>query len=200
MAEIEEQADTGTPETPQNPRKWHPVLWIIPVIAVLNIVWVFALKFGCAPSFAMRISITDWVNGSTLVLVILIIILILLIPSGRRVELGEAEAKPKVPKRKAVTVEGVEVAVAEKGKEDEKGEGVGVEAVEVEGEAVDVGAEVAEEAEVSGEEEAAPPPKIIEYPREVEGGIYGDTYIDVGDGFILKLRTLLVDGSVFEEF
>ena len=36
-------------------------------------------------------------------------------------------------------------------------------------------------------------PKVIEYPLEVEGGIYGDTFIDVDDETVVKLRTLVVE-------
>jgi len=42
---------------------------------------------------------------------------------------------------------------------------------------------------------AAPKKQIIAYPSEVEGGIYGETYIELGQQKVLKLRSLVVEAS-----
>ena len=36
-------------------------------------------------------------------------------------------------------------------------------------------------------------PIMLQYPSNVEGGIYGDTFIDVENEIVLKLRTLVVE-------
>ncbi|MCK5773170.1 MAG: hypothetical protein KAH57_05230 [Thermoplasmata archaeon] len=37
------------------------------------------------------------------------------------------------------------------------------------------------------------PPKVFIYPKEVEGGIYGDTYISIDEKKVMKLRSLVVE-------
>ncbi len=37
------------------------------------------------------------------------------------------------------------------------------------------------------------PPKVFTYPREVEGGIYGETYISIDEKKVMKLRSLVVE-------
>jgi hypothetical protein len=41
----------------------------------------------------------------------------------------------------------------------------------------------------------APKKQIIAYPSEVEGGIYGETYIELGQQKVLKLRSLVVEAE-----
>ncbi len=37
------------------------------------------------------------------------------------------------------------------------------------------------------------PPKVFIYPKEVEGGIYGETYISIDEKKVMKLRSLVVE-------
>ena len=37
------------------------------------------------------------------------------------------------------------------------------------------------------------PPKVFIYPKEVEGGIYGDTFISIDEKKVMKLRSLVVE-------
>jgi hypothetical protein len=57
----------------------------------------------------------------------------------------------------------------------------------------------------SRREEPAPKPQpapsnrtIISYPSEVEGGIYGETFIELGQQKVLKLRSLVVEASYLD--
>jgi len=50
-----------------------------------------------------------------------------------------------------------------------------------------------EKKEEQKKEEPGKEKEIVVYPREVEGGIYGDTYIGIDENRMLKLRSMVVE-------
>jgi outer membrane biosynthesis protein TonB len=166
------------------------ILWLIPIIAVIYLLWVLYIKLGNAPAWATRIGIQQWVYFGAILMIILIIILVMFMMiyvPARRPSVEETTKEMKIEE------EETEVTTVKTRKRKEAPAEVTVEAVEAP-EKKEVQARVEVEEPVKAEVIEQPePPKIIEYPIEVSGGVYGDTFIPVGDGMILKLRTLIID-------
>jgi hypothetical protein len=197
-------------------------IFIIPLLAVIALVWLILLRIDMLPeSLAFNQDFKTWVNIWMVILIILIIVLILIIPHGSEkaapVEVvlstkpsGTKKVKKQV-KHKPVTMETVDsdaepvefVPVKkQKVKRSAKKSGeilIDSDILKQKSSIVDAEAQ-ADRASAKSAEIIAPPakkgkikPSIIEYPSEVEGGIYGDTFIEIDQDDTLKLRTLVVE-------
>ena len=236
MSSVSKMAAFGTIKSSKNTSL---LIWVIPLIAILILIWLGILKLDMAPAFAANIGFDIWMFGCTFLLVLLILILLLSIPSGRdQVSVSTAQKKKKVKKisdvtalTTAVTVEGLDSissrtttaptssATPSTAPDGTPGvvefEVVGpvgggerdVEAMEIADAEIlepnDVGSAAEQVEQSSGTfsgiplaelgENAGKIKEVVEYPKNAGGGIYGDAYIYIGEGKLLKLRTLLVD-------
>lgn len=181
------------------------LIWIIPIIAIIIFGLTIYVWFTMDPDEGIfGMSIDDWRNLSTLILIVLIVILVMVLsvkpestrkPSAsgprKRPEPTNADSKPT----KMVVIEAIE---PEKADVEDAAE---VTTAPSETSALVKAAAAATtegELEIADAEIIAPPakkitPNMIEYPKKIEGGIYGDTFITVDEGDTLKLRTLVVE-------
>jgi hypothetical protein len=180
------------------------LIWIIPIIAIALLGWIFYLWFSFDPEEKiMGATLDDWKIGSIFILMILIVILILVHPSGKLSGKPEptkkADATGKTKKAKSTgsteskRTKMVVIEAMDSEKKAEKVKEAKMEPVDFEAEPEGKG-----EQDIADAEIIAPPakkitPEILEYPKKIEGGIYGDTFIKVDDGTTLKLRTQVVE-------
>jgi hypothetical protein len=190
----------------------------LPLIAIIGLVWLIMVNLGRLPeSLTFGQDFKTWLNIWVAILIIIIVVLFC-IPqtgeSGKALEVAEAQPEPtrkvnkvaKSDQAATVTVEPEEkpvefLAVSKEALKEKK---LKAEEAKVEPVAEE---EVTEKEEKTIEAKAdllaasvvAKPagkgkikPHIIEYPSDVEGGIYGDTFIELGNEKVLKLRTIVV--------
>ncbi len=158
------------------------LIWIIPIIAIILLGWIVYLWFNFDPNDnIMGATLDDWKIGSIFILMILIVVLILVHPSGK------LAGKPESDKR-ASTAGRSKKAKSTSSKESKSTKMVVIEALESEKETQKV-----KEAEIIAPPAKKVTPDILEYPKKIEGGIYGDTFIKVNEGTTLKLRSLVVE-------
>lgn len=205
-----------------NPDKTHTSsglkngILIIPLIALIAIIWLILIKLDMMPTgLTFGWDFEAWKNFWLIVLIILFIILILSIPrTGEQRETEEAvivsaaETSKKTKKHvkaKPATMVTIEAEEAEaefvpSGKEKLEKEDK-IKTSSVKSEPKDSSSSTKEVKEkVKTADIVAPEvktvkvkPKVVIYPSEVEGGIYGDTFIEIDDETMIKLRTLVVE-------
>jgi hypothetical protein len=181
------------------------LIWIIPIIAIILLGWIMYIWFTFDPNESiMGATLDDWRYGSIFILMILIVILILVHPSGKQTGKTESSKRSVSGKSKKAKPSGasdskstkmVVIESMETEKKPEKVKEVKMEPLEFKAKPEGKG-EV--DADIADAEIIAPPakkvsPEILEYPKKIEGGIYGDTFIKVDDGTTLKLRTQVVE-------
>jgi hypothetical protein len=168
---------------------------IILVIALIFIIWLFLLftNNDIYNSFGLNISKQIWVYIASIVLIIFICVL-LVAAFPARTSISEPTFTSATPIPQAAGSQVSRGVVISSG---QPIQGSGAMEV-VEAEPLVVEAEVVE-VEPLEEEEFEPPkdlklkkPRLIEYPKKVPGGVYGDTIIKVDSRTKLNLRTLLV--------
>jgi hypothetical protein len=185
-------------------------IFILPIIALIALIWLILLKIGELPdSLTFNWEFNTWLNFWMVILVILIVILICIPQTGEQPKAEEvtpskaetAKKIKKTAKKKPVTMVTVEtvdkpVEFVPIGIADDKVKGTTKSKIEP----AEIKLSEKEEKEILAANIVAPAvkkdkitPKVIEYPKEVEGGIYGDTFININDGKVLKLRTLVVE-------
>lgn len=187
-------------------------IFIIPIIALLVLVLLILIRLEIISSFGWDFD--TWRNFSMVILLLLIVVLICLLPSGESRKAPEPE--PIKKKKKSVQTKPEVNITAESADEPveflplTKDQAIGSKGI------ISASPEPAEATIISSKVSAtamkeantdmkkanivAPAvkkdnirPKMLEYPSSVEGGIYGDTFIDVNDDVVLKLRTLVVE-------
>ncbi len=177
-------------------------IFIIPLIALLMFIVLILVNLEMIPSFGWDLD--TWRNFSMVVILLLIVVLICILPTGEHASKTSEPVTSKKSKKPVktkpdtvVTVEPVEAA-AETPVEFVPVKKEEAPSIKVKAEAVSETTK--EKKETKPADIVAPAakkdkikPNIIEYPPEVEGGIYGDTFIEVNDELVLKLRTLVVD-------
>lgn len=193
---------------------------IIPLIALIAIVWLVLIKLDMMPTgLTFGWDFEAWKNFWLVVLIVLFIILILSIPrTSEKREPEEAvvittiESTKKVKKQvkaKPATMVSIEaddspMEFVPVGKEkvvvvtEDK---IETKVTSTKSESKATSASTAEDKTMVRSADIVAPgtkkgkvkPKVIVYPREVEGGIYGDTFIDVDVDSVIKLRTLVVE-------
>ncbi len=168
------------------------LIWIIPIIAIGILGWIIYLWFNVDPEEQiLGATLADWKIGSIFILMILIVILILVHPSGKMSSRPEGSKRSKMTKPTPSESKPTKMVVIEALEPETVAEAQLTEDI--------VKAQKAEdEDEIADAEIIAPPaknvsPNMIEYPKKVEGGIYGDTFITIDEGETLKLRSLVVE-------
>jgi len=194
------------------------VILIIPLIALIAITWLILIKLDMMPTgLTFGWEFETWKNFWLIILIILIIILILSIPrTGEHREADEAviistsetskKTKKQVKAKPAtmVTIEAddVDAEFVPSGKEKmEKEEKIEIQTSAAKSEPKVSGLSSKEVKEKVKSADIISPgtkainvkPKVIIYPSEVEGGIYGDTFIEIDNDTVVKLRTLVVE-------
>jgi len=176
--------------TQKNKRLISPI--IILVLAIIFIIWLLMLFMDkdFYNSFGMDLGKDTWVYIGSAVMIFFIIILIVAGFPARTPQ--PAPTFTSVPIASAQMGEGVIVGSAQSF-QSASGQQV------VEAEPVVVEAEIVEVEPILEEEETKVPTtlkkkkaKLVEYPKKVPGGVYGDTIIRVDPWTKLNLRTLLV--------
>jgi hypothetical protein len=156
-------------------------LWLVPLFAILLVIWVLILKLDVYPPLFFKSDNQQPLAIAAIFQVLFLLLLGLVYSSRSKIEdetIDELKKTYVTPEEKiGKTTKGDEVD--------------GEELLEVE-------PEVVEE-----EETEAPPIRkapetlvdsehgIVEYPPQITGGIYSDTLIPVGGHKILKLRTII---------
>jgi hypothetical protein len=194
------------------------LILFIPIIGIILFVWFLLLYIEVLPSsMAFNMDFETWQNILIIVFIILIVVLFGALTTGEHgsaeefPELEAASTEKKTKKtvkskdRSTVTVEPVDqpVEFVPLG-EEEAGEAkkkVVSERKPTKTKTVSAKTETGtDNDELKSAEIVAPAakkssikPSMVEYPSDVEGGIYGDTFIDINSDTILKLRTLVVE-------
>lgn len=173
---------------------------IILVLAIIFIIWVMALFMNkdLYDEFGMDISKEWWVYIASMIMIIFIVFLLV-----RGFPARAPAAEPTFTPAQMATlpqVAGAGPAAVAAGVmiTEVKPVQLAGEMAMVEAEPVVVEAEVVEVEPIEEEEVEAPSalktkkPRLLEYPKKVPGGVYGDTIIRVDPRTKLNLRTLLV--------
>ena len=192
-------------------------IFIIPLIAIIAIIWLLLMNMEMLPeSLTFGWDMDNWYHFWMVVLIILIVVLFCIPQSGESsreaeaVEVDKLEGGKKVKKRPKrdkdtmVTIEtdekplefvpvSSETLKSLKEKPAEPSEPEQTDESEIKTTEPEI------KSDIKSAEVVAKPvqsrkikPKIVEYPLDVEGGVYGDTFIDLNDERVLKLRTLVV--------
>jgi len=188
-----EEEETIAP--PKEDSGGTPGLFLIPLLAVVMLLWAFAVKLDMLSwdPYIPEVSYdaTAWVGGLAVVQIIFILIL------------GSVYSSRKSRERVAIEDKVHELEETYTSHEEEVGRDIhgaevdGEELLEVEPEYIEV--EIVEDEEPS----EIPPPAVkkdwglVEYPPQITGGVYADTLIPVGRGAILKLRTIIARACLF---
>jgi hypothetical protein len=188
----------------------NTILWVIPLISVLLLLWMIVVNMGIYDfSETTGLNNEQWFMLTVFIIILLFIVMIL---SVIGTVLGEPQrpapasaGRPKPAADRGVVIEAVpetaevqadaavdmEPAETAKAAPAEKPKEIAME-VETIVEVKDIEKEKkAEKAKEAAPDETAG--NILEYPEDVTGGLYGDTYIKVDKKRILKLRTLIVE-------
>jgi hypothetical protein len=193
-------------------------IFIIPLIALIGIIWLILIRIDQLPeSLTFGWEFNSWLNFWMVILVILIVILICIPQTGEHskpeetVEVTKLETSKKVKKQlkaKPALVESVDsdeepMEFLPVSKKTGAG-GMGFSDLDVKVSSTNQKASTPTSSKVKKSVKTADivapaakkdkiRPNVIEYPLEVEGGIYGDTFIDIKNDTVVKLRTLVVE-------
>ncbi|WP_455392635.1 hypothetical protein [[Eubacterium] cellulosolvens] len=207
------------PGRTQTSSKMKNGILLIPLLALLAIVWLMLVKLDMMPtSLTFGWDFDSWVNFWMVVLVILIVVLICIPQTGEHPKPEEAViiSKPESTKKvkrqlkvKPATVESIdtneepmefvpitkEKTSASRVSLDDVKMSVSSPEVETSAKSISDSKTKVKPAEVVAPSASKDKikPKVLVYPSEVEGGIYGDTFIKIDDDTVMKLRTLVVE-------
>ena len=205
---VKSAEEIQNPGYPTSSRRSRNAILLIPLIVILGIFWLILVRLDIiAADIIADWEFETWVNVWLVIFGILFLILILSIPrgGGQTVpseaivvsKLGAAKKVKKQVKAKPATMVTIEpdddtvefVPVSKK--KETTGSADTPDATSTSDEKT----EKPKDADIvaPGTKKGKVRPKLIEYPMEVEGGIYGDTFIDVDDETVIKLRTLVVE-------
>jgi hypothetical protein len=204
-------ADLEAPDITKKQKKLiSPV--IVLVLGAIFILWLVMLFMSndFYNDFGMDISRDNWVYiGSTIMIVLIIVLLVAGFPKSAAVPQTTAgqftsisPATTPEPKQ-GVVISEVSAPEPAGGASVVEAEPLVVEAEIVEVEPIEVEAEVETKSSLKAQK-----PKLVEYPKKVPGGVYGDTIVRVDPLTKLNLRTLLVrscmicdrQGKCWDEF
>jgi hypothetical protein len=168
---------------------------IILVIALVFLIWMAMLFMSPAiyDDFGFDISKENWVYiGSIIMIILIAVLLVAAYPSRAPAPQTSTQAQfTSVPQATGAPAQQAAVVTTAS---TETAEEMSV----VEAEPLVVEAEIVEAEPVEEEEKKAPSdlmmkkPRLVEYPKKVPGGVYGDTIVRMDAITKLNLRTLLV--------
>jgi hypothetical protein len=208
---------TGTNESSHSEGIRNAIL-IFPIIAIVGAVWLIMVKIEELPeSLTFNQDFNTWLNLWILIFVISIVILVCIPQSGGSSSAQDIDFKykptgpSKLPKTEQAKVSSTVAIEADDkpiefvplAKDETKpiSSPTGDIATITDTQKTDLPSATAtpEIGDIKPADTIAKPagsekikPKIVEYPLEVDGGLYGDTFIELGDETKLKLRTLVV--------
>jgi hypothetical protein len=168
---------------------------IILILGLILLMWLVLLSLNKSlyDNLGLNLSLTWWVYIVSIILIILICIL-LVAAYPAKTPIPEPTFSSATPILQAAGTQGYGGVIVTSAQPVQASGAMEV----VEAEPLIVEAEVVE-VEPLEEEEVEPPkdlkmkkPRLIEYPKKVAGGVYGDTIIRVDPRTKLNLRTLLV--------
>jgi hypothetical protein len=202
-------ADLQTPDVPQKPKKLvSPV--VILVLGAIFIFWLLMLFMSkdFYNDFGMDLSREMWVYmGSTIMILFIIVLLVAGFPAKAAVPEAAGQFSSLSSATTTTPKQGVVVSDAKPAESQSASSVMEAEPLVVEAEIVEVEAIEVEEVEMTSSLRMQKP-KLVEYPKKVPGGVYGDTIVRVDPVTKLNLRTLLVrscmicdrQGKCWEEF
>ena len=166
-------------EFPPGSVKMSPALWLVPLLAVLVLLFYLALSMGYIGP--ILITLIQWKWALIIIQFVFIAVLVSSHALDKRSTLYEEDAGVQVVKAEIIE-EKQQPTTTLKAK--------ATTTVLVSGKS--------SPAPVESRSSAPPAPdrkedkaQIVEYPEKVSGGIYADTHLPIGDGRFLKLRTLI---------
>ena len=174
---------------------------VILIVALLFIIWLMALFLSpeIYNDYGMEISKEHWVYiGSIIMIVLLAVLMVVSFP--KRAPTPESVSSPAqtaivsqatftaAPTSAVATVVTVDQPAVVEEMAVVEAEPIVVEAEVVEEEPIEVEAEEVD----SKKPLKVKKPKLVDYPKKVPGGVYGDTVVRVDPYTKLNLRTLLV--------
>ena len=167
------------PEVPTGSAGMSPALWLVPLLAVLVLLFYLALSMGYLAPFIFTLFQWKWILIGIQLLFIAILIS------------SHALDKRSTSGEEYTTAEEVKAEIIEEKQQPSAPlKPIGKTAVAVSGKSAPTptvprytATPVPAKPESNG--------GIVEYPEKVSGGIYADTHLPIGDGRFLKLRTLI---------
>jgi hypothetical protein len=166
-------------EFPPGSAKMSPALWLVPLLAVLVLLFYLALSMGYIAPFLL--TLYQWKWALIIIQFVFIAVLVSSHALDKRSTPSEEDAGAQVVKAEIIE---------EKQQPTTPLKAKAKTAVLISGKSSPALAE---------SRSTAPPapariedkPRIVEYPEKVSGGIYADIHLPIGDGRFLKLRTLI---------
>lgn len=161
-------------------------IWVFVIISFVLFLWLIIMNLEPEfydDSYSFGIDFTTWIIVGSLIMIFFLVIIMVGYFPPREVTpeaVGASATEPSKTQENTPPVPEPDEAVQE--------------VLVVEAEPVEVEAEFegAEEVETGKVYEGPIKPKLIEYPKKVPGGVYGDTIVRVDYDTKLNLRTLLI--------
>ncbi len=177
----------------------HPLIVILPFIALFIVILLVSVivlpEFGS--SLTTMIPLDDLIKLGTLILIIIIIVIIFIPTVGTR---GTSIDQPLPAPRSAsgsTTASESDTTTGTTEKRMVDAEIVEEKRTKPAADAASGAVNAEKKAPVGSErkQQPAPPsePTVVNWPRDVSDGVYGDTLLEVGKKLKLRLRTLLID-------
>jgi hypothetical protein len=204
MADLE-----STPIPQRQKSRKAPIIAII--LALIVLIWLVMMSFSKEffDEVNMGYTMDQWILFSTAILIVLIIIILpgmsakSPVPTSSQGQFTSLSSTPAAEPAQGVVISEVPAVAEVQGSAVMDEEPLVVEAEIVEVEAIEV-----EPEEDTRSSLKAQKPKLVEYPKKVPGGVYGDTIVRVDPITKLNLRTLLVrscmicdrQGKCWDEF
>jgi len=202
-------ADMVAPDIPQKTKSPKSPIAVL-IIGIMVILWLLMLFTSDEfyADYGMEIALNDWIFYISAVMIVLIIVLLVTgfpargaVPQPTENQFSSLSQTPASAPPPGVVIS--EVAPTE----DSGGGVMEAEPLVVETEIVEVEAIEVEEMEPKSSLKMQKP-NLVEYPKKVPGGVYGDTIVRVDPLTKLNLRTLLVrscmicdrQGKCWDEF
>jgi hypothetical protein len=206
-------ADVVAPDIPQKQKSPKSPIVVL-IIGIMFILWLLMLFTSDQfyEDFGMNIPLNDWIFYVSAIMIVLIIVLLVTgFPSRTAVPQTTPSQFTSMSPTPSAAEPGPGVVISEVAAPAEPAEPAGAvmeaEPLVVEAEIVEVEAIEVEEMEPKSSLKMQKP-TLVEYPKKVPGGVYGDTIVRVDPLTKLNLRTLLVrscmicdrQGKCWDEF
>jgi hypothetical protein len=201
-------ANLETPDIPQQKKKMYAPI-IIGILAAVFLLWLILLFTSNSfyNDFGMELDRDMWLNIGSGIMAVFIIVLAFTIPKKTPAPEPAGQFTSMAPATPATPKQGVVISDAKPSELAQANPVMEAEPLVVEAEVVEVEAIEVEEIDSSSPIQPQKP-KLVEYPKKVPGGVYGDTIVRVDPLTKLNLRTLLVrscmicdrQGKCWDEF